>query len=77
MRGDACTSACGFCGACTPDYDFDEVMEARPVFCAECGLDISGPYDYKLSVAFGTFCGQRCADAYEFKFQSHMQRRRA
>lgn len=76
MRGDACTPACGYCGACTPEWDRDE-SEDRPVFCGQCGKDISGPYDYKLSVAFGTFCSQACADAYELKFQARTPRRRS
>lgn len=75
MRGDACSAACGYCGACTPESD-QFCHDDGPTFCAQCDKDISGPYDYTLSLPFGLFCSQRCADAYELTFQRHLQRRR-
>jgi len=69
MRGDACTTACGFCGACTPEWD-RHGDEQDPYFCDHCHKDVFG---YRLSLASGTFCSTACADAHEATFQSQQR----
>ena len=75
MTGHGCSSLCGFCGGCSADFDRDEWNDSAPIWCAHCDKPLS-PLDYKLSMASGTFCSERCADLYEAKFQAQMRQRR-
>lgn len=72
MRGDACSTLCGFCGACTFAHEHED--ESSPVFCGTCEK-LLGPLDYKMTMAFGTFCSTACADAKEKKFSARHERR--
>lgn len=76
MTGHGCSSRCGFCGACSVESDYYGHDEDRPVFCGTCNKELF-PGTYRLTMAFGTFCSERCADAEEKKFQARLRHRRS
>jgi len=68
----ACSSACGWCGACT-----DNLTDTPPardyLFCDECGRDVFRP----VSLAgVGVCCSRECMDQLEAKYAQRMEARR-
>jgi hypothetical protein len=63
----ACSEACGQCGACTT-ADEREPMQS----CDWCDRIITE--GDTLTVAFGRFCSDDCANKYEADYAAHLQR---
>jgi hypothetical protein len=72
MTGHACGSHCGWCGACSADYDRNPELEpvAWP-FCDECGRDCIRA----LSLAgVGVACSRDCLDKLAAKHEQRMRK---
>lgn len=69
----ACTSRCGWCGAC--DDGIREGQEPREYLtCDTCHGDAFQPISLQ---GVGIFCSQTCADAGSEKHAQHLERQTA